>query len=62
MKEDLSKEQLNRKIDEIYERLNHRMSYMESRIGNNIAKFQVPTKFTSFFHVLKTCFASERLR
>jgi len=41
MKEELSKEQLSRKIEVIYERLNQRMSYMESRIENNIAKFQV---------------------
>ncbi|EEB20066.1 conserved hypothetical protein [Pediculus humanus corporis] len=38
LKEELSKEQLSRKIDTIYERLNHRMSYMESRIENNIVK------------------------
>ncbi|KAK6641835.1 hypothetical protein RUM44_013553 [Polyplax serrata] len=38
LKEELSKEQLSRKIDTVYERLNHRMSYMESRIENNIVK------------------------
>ena len=35
---------MSRKIDTVYERLNHRMSYMESRIENNIVKLQVSKK------------------
>jgi hypothetical protein len=41
LKEELSNEQINRKLDSTYERLNHRMSYLEARLDVSVAKLQV---------------------
>jgi hypothetical protein len=41
LKEELSKDQINRKLDSTYERLNHRLSYLEARLDISIAKLQV---------------------
>ncbi|KAL0266388.1 UNVERIFIED_CONTAM: hypothetical protein PYX00_008941 [Menopon gallinae] len=38
VKEELARDQLSSKIDKVYERLNHRMSYTESRIEDSIVK------------------------
>lgn len=44
---------MSRKIDTVYERLNHRMSYMESRIENNIVKLQVTISKKNLFYSKK---------
>jgi hypothetical protein len=41
LKEELSKDQINRKLDSTYERLNHRLGYLEARLDISIAKLQV---------------------
>ena len=41
LKEELAKDQLNRKIDSTYERHNHRLGYLEARLDVGIAKLQV---------------------
>ncbi|KAJ9574153.1 hypothetical protein L9F63_008409, partial [Diploptera punctata] len=40
LKEELAKDQINRKIDSTYERLNHRLGYMEARLDVGITKLQ----------------------
>jgi hypothetical protein len=44
LKEELSKDQINRKLDSTYERLNHRLGYLEARLDVSIAKLQVIIK------------------
>ncbi|XP_021932424.1 uncharacterized protein LOC110835983 isoform X2 [Zootermopsis nevadensis] len=36
LKEELSKDQINRKLDSTYERLNHRLGYLEARLDSTI--------------------------
>jgi hypothetical protein len=50
LKEELSNDQINRKLDSTYERLNHRMSYLEARLDVSVAKIQVITEI--FYFVL----------
>ncbi|XP_023704622.1 uncharacterized protein LOC111862963 isoform X3 [Cryptotermes secundus] len=40
LKEELSRDQINRKLDSTYERLNHRLSYLEARLDVSVAKLQ----------------------
>jgi hypothetical protein len=44
LKEELSNDQINRKLDSTYERLNHRLGYLEARLDVSIAKLQVIIK------------------
>jgi len=55
LKEELSYDQINRKLDSTYERLNHRMSYLEARLDMSVTKLQVITEI--FYPVLYTCIA-----
>lgn len=41
LKEELSNDQISRKFDAAYERLNHRLGYLEDRFGHGIDKLQV---------------------
>jgi hypothetical protein len=53
LKEEMSQDQINRKLDSTYERLNHRMSYLEARLDMSVAKLQVITE--TYYPVLCTC-------
>jgi hypothetical protein len=56
LKEELSRDQINRKLDSTYERLNHRLGYLEARLDVSVAKLQVIIKMS----LLQTC--SKRLQ
>ncbi|XP_069674237.1 putative leucine-rich repeat-containing protein DDB_G0290503 isoform X3 [Periplaneta americana] len=40
LKDELSKDQINRKLDSTYERINHRLGYLEARLDVGISKLQ----------------------
>lgn len=40
-KDDITKDQIFRKIDSVYERFNHKLGYMESKLDMDILKLQV---------------------
>jgi hypothetical protein len=44
LKEELSRDQISRKLDSTYERLNHRLGYLEARLDVSVAKLQVIIK------------------
>ena len=45
LKEELAKDQIHRKLDSTYERLNHRLGYLEARLDVGITKLQVSNTF-----------------
>jgi len=51
----MSQDQIIRKLDSTYERLNHRMSYLEARLNMSVAKLQIITE--TYYPVLCTCTA-----
>lgn len=44
-KDDMSRTNLLRKMDSVYEGLNHRLSYMDRKYEANLAKIQVINKY-----------------
>jgi predicted metal-dependent peptidase len=46
LKEELSRDQINRKLDSTYERFNHRLGYLEARLDVSVAKLQVIIKIS----------------
>ncbi|XP_049767783.1 uncharacterized protein LOC126101140 [Schistocerca cancellata] len=47
LKEELSKDQMSRKFDSAYERLNHRLGYMEARLDVGVSKLQSSVEMAS---------------